>query len=841
MADGAPSTVQMYDAQTGAALDVPAGDAAALLRSGRAGFAPDQDVPVVGQDGTLRTMKGAEAASYLGGVAGLTGAGVASPEQVRRQQVEEEYGGLGGMTAAGLAGAARGLVPFGLTDLALTQSGLVAPSTLKNLEEANPVTSVLSEGAGMIGGVLASGGLGGAAKGATTALGRGALRAAEVAAAPAMALGREVSLAGRALAGEGAMARALTATAAGAAEGALMGVGQAVSRASIDDHALTAEKLVASASHSALLGGALTGGLSVVGSALKAGAGKAAEAGGALAQKVAGTEARLAGELAAAAPKTEATARTLANRVEREMTLKATGANQGQIQKLQEMGEAIEGRAIRMYQEEIAGAGKLKSAGEKAVTAEALRETKGKAVRELVDELHAGGARIDTADFVSEQRRRVIDQMVDTVNPDMKRAASAMEDWFEGVEKKIADGDLRKVWKTKSELGNEINWRPDHFDRYNELKKDFYFALDRKIAEAGQAAAEQQGSNLAARWANTNAEYRAADWLAKSTAKGAAAETKNRVFGLSEQIGAAVGFLSGGPMGLATAAAGAYANHLIKRHGADVAWQLAQAAGKGELVAQVARTFDSVAGSKVAGLVGVTKGALSGLKPGGGAALLTDKAIKSASPRQDYERRQKELAAFRASPGPRLEAATRGLEGARPEVRAAVQATVQRGVDFLTSKTPQRPAPPAGLPPHLAKQSPPSPDEVSRFQRYARAVDDPLSVLDDAKKGTLSREAIEAVKAVYPSVYEALRSQVNEALLARKKPPSWAEGLQLGILLDLPTSEHLQPDAVRLYQQIQTQAPAAQRPPGAPPAQGAAPSRPMQPPKLASRGDSIGA
>ena len=59
--------------------------------------------------------------------------------------------------AAAALGAARG-ASFGLSDLALTQSGLVSPETISKIEEASPTISTLSNITGVIAPALLSGG-----------------------------------------------------------------------------------------------------------------------------------------------------------------------------------------------------------------------------------------------------------------------------------------------------------------------------------------------------------------------------------------------------------------------------------------------------------------------------------------------------------------------------------------------------------------------------------------------------------------------------------------------------------------------------------------------------------
>ncbi len=150
---------------------------------------------------------------------------------------EDKFGGTTGEIKAGLAGAARGAT-FGLSDQALTKSGLVKPETLKGLQETNPISSFTGEMAGMI--------------------------------APAF-LGDEAGLAnlpgtvsrlGRVAEGSAGLAGAgkVAAKAIGyGTEGAAYGLGQSVSENALGDYDLVSEKTLANIGLSAAFMGGIGG------------------------------------------------------------------------------------------------------------------------------------------------------------------------------------------------------------------------------------------------------------------------------------------------------------------------------------------------------------------------------------------------------------------------------------------------------------------------------------------------------------------------------------------------------------------------------------------------------
>lgn len=235
-----------------------------------------QTITVIDPSGQYGTIDLAEAAQ-----AQEAGFRIASPEEAQVFHDKEKYG-EGGLNElkAGAAGAARGFT-FGLSDVALTQSGAVDPETLAGLKEYNPAASLGGEAAGVVGGLFmpvgaiakgvglaAKGVAGGAAarEGAlvasrllnpvravsegTQAISRAALPAAE------RLVGRVVSKEASPLVAK-VLSQGAASAAGSAVEGAAYGLGQSVSEAALGDPDLNGEKVLSNIGIGALLGGAL--------------------------------------------------------------------------------------------------------------------------------------------------------------------------------------------------------------------------------------------------------------------------------------------------------------------------------------------------------------------------------------------------------------------------------------------------------------------------------------------------------------------------------------------------------------------------------------------------------
>lgn len=158
-----------------------------------------------------------------------------------------------------------------------------------------------------------------------------------------------------------------------------------------------------------------------------------------------------------------------------------------------------------------------------------------------------------------------------------------------------------------------------------------------------------------------------------------------------------------------------------------------------------------------------------------------------------------------ASLGPSVEVA--------PKAAAATAAAAQRAVTFLASKLPPQGAPRNFLQPELDEPSV-SDAEMARFMRYAEAVESPTKVLDDLEKGTLSREAVEALRVVYPRLYEQIRVEIMARVGELQEQLAYSDRIQLGILFDVPTDASLRPDFMAL---MQSSFVSPDTPPAAPP------------------------
>ncbi len=178
-----------------------------------------------------------------------------------------------------------------------------------------------------------------------------------------------------------------------------------------------------------------------------------------------------------------------------------------------------------------------------------------------------------------------------------------------------------------------------------------------------------------------------------------------------------------------------------------------------------------------------------------------------------------------------LEREARGLSDL-PETRAALTLQASTAIAFLASRTPKPlpSGPPLNLGPSNKARSPYDVHQLKAFESYVRATSNPMTVIHDLKTGRATREGVEAVKAVYPRLYNQMTTAILHELADQKsrgKSPPYAQRLQLGIVLGQPTDWSLEPDSVKLLQSAasgsqEEQAPGAQ-------AALSGPARPLSP------------
>lgn len=145
----------------------------------------------------------------------------------------------------------------------------------------------------------------------------------------------------------------------------------------------------------------------------------------------------------------------------------------------------------------------------------------------------------------------------------------------------------------------------------------------------------------------------------------------------------------------------------------------------------------------------------------------------------------------------RAAAAFRGLGESTPKVARAATATVMRAASYIGRIAPRDPAPAGAAPFVQQTQRPFKPSERAKAQAAIEVLDDPTVVIDALNEGRLSRNHIEAMKVIYPKMYERTRAMIQE--MAREGTPKLTIQKEVGlsVLFDTPVNAMMQPQNIR--------------------------------------------
>jgi len=724
--------------------------------------------------------------------------------QTRKEALSEKYtrdlgSAYGAAAGAGTAGLLRGAT-LGLSDPLLIEGARVlggdehansVRQELNDLREYSPLHSGAAElGGAAIGTIL------GGTEGAGALRGLGAVSK----------LGRAVEGGVASVAGKSALGKAAALGTAGAVEGALYGAGNAVSEAALGDERLTGEKLIADMGHGAIFGGALGAAFGGVGGAL-ARRGKASQLAEVIAEREAAgggaTAARIAEEPSGWMARLNKTAKEAAN----ENVIKSTGGTLADVQKLRKYGD-VDKAAQNILRETEAFTGKDFARASKqdiVDTAQSVLDSTNKAKSEMLSSLDAAGV-------ATPSRQTIFQKFADHVAPYISHLDEAGNPVFHAgaaddlapafkfarqMEKAKVDS-FQELFNESRALRKKIGFKAGSTDAKDVHLSALFDSIEGEMERAADAAALTKGEAFSQQW-NALKELQQHMIFAEKTAqRGVDAGLKNNSFGLRAGVGGAVGLATGSPIGgLVTGLLGKAAKEQGDQVAASLWNKVAGLTGVQQAVARV----DSQVNKGVQKLLGsaVPKETLPTLSYGADIPreIATYAAATRKEDREGYHAAATAIRSDAARPGAVAERVAEQLApyaGVAPKATAAASATAIRGLMFLHSKLPPATNDPFSPTPQFQKPDRMTSDvEISKFMRYKEAVDNPTRVLSLIAQGKGTRQHVEALRAVYPSLYAQMQNDVNRRLMDAKRPLSYNERLKLGLFYDMPTMRAMTP------------------------------------------------
>lgn len=786
----------VIDRATGQPVELPEGQAQAAFLAGKVGFRKGQQVPVV-QGGVTGTMPAEE----LGAALLDPSTRLATGEELQTAKDAVQFGGTGGSLKAAGAGLARGGTA-GISDpLLVTGAGLFggdkgAEEMRKGLATRKKLFEGISTGTELLGLGLSTLATGGAAAGAKGAVGLGAkaLKAATViprgiTAAGGLAERAAFGLLGGEAAGAASLATKLTKASLGSAarwgtEGALYGASSEISEATLGNHELTAESLLASMGRS--------------------GAGAA----------LLGAAAPLAGKALAKA--TESVMGKLESYAEAS-AFKAGGAKLKDYRKAAaNYGEDAHENIGRLMLDEIpketGKAFRSLSEEELHAASDAIAKRVGAEKGQLLKSLDAVATREalpDAGNIYRKVTKEVLKPLKGRVGLKNVEAGvrSYLDDFFE--KSGLIEGEalsLGKLQEIQSDLGRVIRdgMNPVNPSPMTGELKAVRKILKGELSDASARAAKQapEMGDVVATLQDLDKRYASFITVAKMAKDDLMRQDANRVLSLTDMMtggsvlaGATSAALSGGdPMealkGAALGAGSAIGHKILRERGR---FWVADGLDRLSKIGAAKAASDAVQKDVAKGVAGFFQ-RTDGKAPLGAAVA----AMKPWS-EETYEKRVQRLRQESPAAKELAEQAISSLGPVAPQTAKAFVAASTRGTDYLVSKIPRPAMRSASLTPHLEPFKP-SAQERQEFALRVQTVENPMSAIKAMQVGILAKAQIEALRAVYPQIYKDVIATVGNHLAKRKKAPSYQAKLQLAILTGEVTDETLTPQFLQMAQ-----------------------------------------
>lgn len=791
----------LYNFATKATEEIPDDQVAAAVAGGSHAFDASAQVPAINPDGQAVTIPATRAAEAF-----AQGFKYLPPGALQQLQEQEKYGDTAGEVKSAGLGLARGAT-LGLSDLLAKDTGAMSPAELKGYAEANPLASGAGHVAGLLLPALASDGASVEAEGAAGAAEGGGLlsKGLGLLTAPARGISKVGDVAASAVEGlgiEGLPGQALAGAARGAVEAPLYQAGDNLSEDVFDNKELTGESLAAHMGPSMLMGAA--GGAAAEGllgiaerkvpklledassslDRLSKRLGGAAE--DVSPEAVAGAQRDFRGAAQKAYTDTEKTLRTF----HQEDKPQLVNYFLGRSNKAAPMVDEITSGAARTLAEAegpVASTGrqvlarlqgKLEDASSDAERFTAIDRAKQELDTALADKFGKKVQLTPLDAVASDSVRQVAGDFRDALTNDtifggaaayQREVNAALAPYYQARTELQRQGFIKAGGKFKSQpmsayTKGVARGEAGYDDRVQAMQG---------FADAAKGALEgiqrttydvlPEGRNVAAR-AAAFGDMRAAQdkAVAKQVAQYGSKSNTDTFGGIFAHV---AGYPGAFPLAMLKKAAGIFQS----------------GSAQSQVVSTVAATAAKVTDSMAKGVRSALQGA-----EGKGATLAAIGAgtTNPKEARATFTKDRKQI--LQAQANPQATAAQVGanlpaLSRHAPQTAAALTGAATRAQQYLAQALPKDPNPPSMFP-GSPKWSP-SDAEVQRYALVKRSVEEPLSILDDMKAGTLTDDQVKAVAAVYPQLYSKMQAVALEEISNSVRPPNYQQRLQLSKLL----------------------------------------------------------
>lgn len=679
-------------------------------------------------------------------------------------QKEVQFGDRAGTAA--VTGALSGAT-LGLSDQFLTDVGAFAPEELKEIRERSPLASGLGETAGAVGSVFIPGAplakVSQVAGVAGKQLGKEALKATASAGVKnkfAKKAAKEISELGL----------------VGAAEGAAIGAGEAVSEAALANKPLTAEEIVASTGFGALTGGFLGGALGLGSASIPT-----------VKKGIGGIAKKISGKTKALTDPDEA--------------MKAiSGLSPKQVVQTEARDPEFFSKLRNYMSEEIqpnAFTSREVLAKRNTQAVDRVGAEIGKTVKELDEAATLLQATPQRQDFYQRLVGRA-ESITSRGEEFLGEAASALNEPIKKMARKWTQKSLEDAPLTL----NEINGLKKALQEFAYKNKNVpgsgaaevadqlrYFVkqeIDSVADKVSQQAQDQGLKTIADRLKTLNEKFYVGkkvedSLLLRAERAGGPGLRDLAETGIAGYFGGVTGLALGG---LRSMASSDFARRAIAFR--QVAKQ--QQAVNNKINSTVKSFLDPAKrGARVASNVVLLKSQLARSENG-----------KTPETKQKaYENIKTNIEALKNNPEllmERLAVAQGPLSRLNPQLAQLAAETQTKALMYIAQNLPIGPQNIGTT--LFPREYQPSELQLAKFERILQVAEAPLSVMDDLQNGELTRDHVKALQNIYPELYNKIRTEFAFQLPEMSSKVTYQQKLQLGVLFNLPTDAALQPQAL---------------------------------------------
>ena len=189
-----------------------------------------------------------------------------------------------------------------------------------------------------------------------------------------------------------------------------------------------------------------------------------------------------------------------------------------------------------------------------------------------------------------------------------------------------------------------------------------------------------------------------------------------------------------------------------------------------------------------------------------------DKKTKDETRQKAFTKRSKELTEFLSNPQKTMDRISKNVGDVTevaPNVAQAMQVKAVQSARYLYDRMPK----PLGRDTLITKKFKPSDLSLAKWERIAAVVHDPDNALKSLKAGMLTVEEVDALREIYPRMYERIVVTIAEQVPELREKLPYKEQVQLSILFGVPVAATMEPEFMIAMYELAAP-PMAQIPPG---------------------------